>query len=156
MGSFLTEREIAELAPAEEAAFHSPVPTQIVSNGEFTPIPQTSEQRKVEDRIKELADTNGRKLGMDRRQFLRTSSGMAAAFVAMNEVFGPLFNVDPAEAAQPDIANQRAGSFAKQFIFDDQLHFVRDDYKFEGYLRSRQICGAELGSENSRKCADEP
>ena len=73
---------LAELAPADEAAFHSPVPTQIVSNGEFTPLPQTAEQRKVEARIKELADSNGRKLGMDRRQFLRSSSGLAVAFVA--------------------------------------------------------------------------
>jgi len=134
MGRFLSDREVAELAPAEEAAFHSPVPTQIVSNGEFTPLPQTPEQRRVEGRIKELADTNGRRLGMDRRQFLRSSCGMAAAFVAMNEVFGPVFAVNPAEAAEPAVANERAGAFAKQFIFDDQLHFVRDDYKFEGLL----------------------
>jgi hypothetical protein len=41
MGLLLSERELAELEPAEKAAFHSPVPTQIVSNGEFVPLPQT-------------------------------------------------------------------------------------------------------------------
>ena len=34
---------------------------------------------------------------MDRRHFLRTSCGMAAAFVAMNYVFGNLFDVSEAE-----------------------------------------------------------
>jgi hypothetical protein len=57
MSLLLSERELAELEPAEKAAFHSPVPTQIVSNGEFLPLRQTSQQRKVEARIKELADT---------------------------------------------------------------------------------------------------
>ncbi len=71
MGLLLSERELAELEPAEMAAFHSPVPTQIVSNGEFVPLPQTSQQRKVEARIKELADAAASRLGMDRRQFLR-------------------------------------------------------------------------------------
>jgi hypothetical protein len=88
MGLLLSERELAELEPAEKAAFHSPVPTQIVSKGEFVPLPQTSQQRKVEARIKELADTAASRLGMNRRQFLRATSDMATAFIAMNEVFG--------------------------------------------------------------------
>ncbi|MBX5453929.1 MAG: amidohydrolase [Acidobacteriia bacterium] len=134
MGIYLSERELAQLQPAEKAAFPSPVPTQVVSNGEFNPWPQTPQQRKVEARIKDLADTFGRKLGMDRRNFLRSSCGMAAAFLAMNDVFGEIFQVKPAEAANPDVAAARAQDLSKQFIFDDQLHFVRDDYNFEGLL----------------------
>ena len=133
MGSFLSEQELAGLSPAE-SAFESPVPTQMVSNGEFNPLPQSAEQRKVEGLIKDFADETGRKLGLDRRQFLRTTCGMAAAFVAMNKVFGPLFKVDPAEAAQPEAGAARASSLSGQFIFDDQTHFVRDDYPFEGLL----------------------
>jgi len=41
------------------------------------------------------------KLGQSRRQFLQTSMGMATAFVAMNQVFGNIFHVDPAEARDP-------------------------------------------------------
>ena len=134
MGSFLSKRELEQLSPAESAAFSSPVPMQMVSNGEFNPLPQTADQRKVEGRLKDFADQTGRRLGLDRRQFLRTTCGMAAAFVAMNDVFGPLFKVDPAEAKEPDAAAARAASLAKQFIFDDQLHFVRDDYTFEGLM----------------------
>ena|SRR5277367_3390834 len=93
MGIFLSERELAELAPAEKAEFHSPVPTRVVSNGEFSPISQTPQQQNVEMRIKEIADATGSKLGLGRREFLRSACGMAAAFIAMNEVFGPLFHV---------------------------------------------------------------
>ena len=44
----------------------------------------------------------------------------------------PLFSVDRAEAAQPDAAAARPAGLSKQFVFDDQLHFVRDDYKWDG------------------------
>ena len=132
MAIYLSEQELSLLQPAETAAFASPVPTQVISNGEFNPLPQTAQQRRVEARIVELADTNGRKLGMDRRGFLRSACGLATAFVAMNEVYGPLFSVERAEAAQPDAATSRAAGLSKQFIFDDQLHFVRDDYKWDG------------------------
>ncbi len=134
MGSFLSQRELDKLTQVDASAFPSPVPLQMVSNGEFNPLPQTVDQRKVEGRLRTIADEAGRRLGMDRRQFLRSSCGMAAAFVAMNEVFGPLFKVDAAEAKEPDLAAARANALSKQFIFDDQLHFVRDDYKFEGLL----------------------
>ncbi len=134
MGTFLSARELAELSPADEVAFRSPVPTQMVSNGEFNPLPQTARQREVEARIKEMADTTGRRLGLDRRRFLRSACGMATAFIAMNQVYGRLFEVSAAEAAEPDVAAARANALAGQFIFDDQLHFVRDDYKVEGLL----------------------
>src|SRR5262245_47562725 len=131
MAIFLSKRELAQTEPAETVAFRSPVPTRIVSNGEFNPLPQTRRQRQFEERLKELAGASARKLGMDRRHFLRTSCGMATAFVALNDVFGPIFAVSPAEAAQPEAATARANGLAGQFILDDQVHFVRDDYKVE-------------------------
>jgi hypothetical protein len=106
----------------------------MVSNGEYTPAPQTEHQRRVEARIKELADAYGRKLGMDRRQFLKTSCGMAAAFLAMNQVFGPIFTVTEAEAAEPERAQARSDALKDQFIFDVQTHFVRDNFEKEGLL----------------------
>ena len=60
-----------------------------------------------EGRIKEIADAIAPKLGLDRRQFLRTGCGMAAAFLAMNDAFGPLFAVDRAEAAADPRRGQR-------------------------------------------------
>jgi predicted TIM-barrel fold metal-dependent hydrolase len=131
---WLTEKERSRTKNAEEAAFASPVPTQIVSNGEYNPLPQTESQKKVEGRIKELADQYARRLNMDRREFLKTSSGMALAFLAMNEVFGPVWQVSEAEAADTEMSAARAKALRKQFIFDDQTHFVRDDFDKEGLL----------------------
>jgi uncharacterized protein len=134
MPHYFSDEELKRTAPAEIATFRSPVPTQIVSNGEFNPLPQTRQQQQVEARIKELADDLGRRHGMGRRQFLASSAGMAAAFLAMNEVFGRLFDVTPAEAQTPGMADQRAKALAGQFIIDDQTHFVRDDFKQDGLL----------------------
>src|SRR5919109_4663359 len=133
MGIYLSDRELAQVESAEKA-FRSPVPTQIISNGEFTPLPQTPQQQHVEVRIKELADTHGTKQGLDRRQFLRTSCGMAAAFVALNHVFGPLFDVSEAEAADPQRAAERAKALQHQFIFDAQTHFVHDKFEHKALL----------------------
>jgi predicted TIM-barrel fold metal-dependent hydrolase len=134
MPHYLSDEELNRTAPAEIASFKSPIPTQIVSNGEFNPLPQTRDQRRVEARIRELADELGPRHGMSRRDFFASAAGMAAAFLAMNEVFGSLFDVSPAEAAQPGVAQARAGSLADQFIIDAQTHFVRDDFKQEGLL----------------------
>lgn len=102
----------------------TPVPTQIVGNEEFDPLPQTPDQRQVEQRVFELADHYSSKLGMSRRAFLRTSGGMAVSFLAMNEVFGPAFLVSEAEAAEP--AASREMWPKKEFILDLQTHHVKD------------------------------
>ena len=125
---YLSDKDLEKTEPAESGSFASPIPTQVVSNGEFNPTPQTPQQKQVEARIKELADDLGRNHGMNRRQFLSSSAGMAAAFMAMNDVFGPLYNVAHAEASTPGAADERAAELASQFIFDCQTHFVRDDY----------------------------
>lgn len=84
----LSDAEIAGLEPAERAAFPGPIPTQIVSSDEYLPASQTPRQRQVEARTRALGDALARRHGLSRRQFFRTASGMAAAFLAMNEVSG--------------------------------------------------------------------
>ncbi len=155
MGSFLTRAELDRLAAAETAAFASPIPTQMISNGEFSPLPQTEQQAQVECLIKELGDRLGARQGTSRRDFLRTASGMAAAFLAMNQVYGSLFSVDPAEASDPAAAAERAASLAHQFIFDAQTHFIRDDSP-EGsnparMLGIRKFAGAWLNKDLQAK-----
>ena len=105
---WLSDKEISQVEPADQVGFGSPVPTQIVSNGEYNPLPQTEKQKQVEGLIKEFADKYAKHQGMDRRPFLRTASGMAAAFLAMNHVFGPVWDVSEAEAADKDMADERA------------------------------------------------
>ena len=134
IGVHMSDDEYKQCEYADEAAFRSPVPTQVVSNGEYNPLPQTEDQKKVEGLIKEMADYQAKRHGMDRRRFLATSAGMATAFLAMNKVFGPIFDVSEAEAADMQMSNYRAAQLSNQFIFDDQTHFIRDDFQQEGLL----------------------
>src|SRR3954471_6851291 len=125
---YLSDDDLRSLSPAETATLDTPIPTQMISNGEFTPLQQTAQQRAVEAEIARLCDELAPRHGMTRRQFLASSAGMSAAFLAMNTVFGPLFTTSRAEAATPGLAEDRARKLAGQFIFDCQTHFVRDDY----------------------------
>ena len=138
---FLTEDDIAALRPAQEAMFPSPIPTQVVSSDEFSPMPQTPAQKRVEARIKEMADEIGPKQGLDRRRFLATASGMAAAFLAMNDEYGPLFGVSRAEAQQADAAAARAATLKDQFVMDVHTHFLRDTTRLTGFVNMRQTVG---------------
>ena len=108
MSSQLTEAELAALMPSELCAYQTPIPTQIVASDEFYPDPQNERQREVEARLLAMADDLGGKQGLDRRKFFQSAAGMAASFVAMNEVYGALFDATPAEAATPAMAQERA------------------------------------------------
>src|SRR3984957_12784457 len=112
----LTEEELAALMPSELCQYQTPIPTQIVASDEFYPDPQNERQREVEARLLAMADDLGGKRGRVRRRFVQTAAGMAASFVAMNEVYGPLFDVTKAEAATPAMAQERASALKDQFI----------------------------------------
>ena len=103
-----------------------PLPTRLVSNEEFPPLPQTAAQRAVEDRILAHAGRLAPRLGLSRRDFLRRSGGIATSLLAMNAVFGRFFDVLPVEAADPGAFKERAGD--PFFIFDVQLHYVGAGY----------------------------
>jgi len=101
--TLLKKSQLDKCARAYEAdSLPSPVPTRMVSNGEYMPAPQTNQQKSVEARIQELSRFASKKLGMDRRRFLRSTGGMAASFLAMNEVYGRFFNVNPIEMFEPE------------------------------------------------------
>jgi hypothetical protein len=119
----------------------TPIPTQIVSSDEFYPDPQNERQREVEDRLLAIADELGSRQGMDRRRFFQTAAGMAASFVTMNEVYGPLFDVTKAEAATPAIAEERAAAYKDQFIMDMHTHFLRDDTRIMTFANMRNAVG---------------
>jgi predicted TIM-barrel fold metal-dependent hydrolase len=104
-----------------------PLPTQVVSNEEYMPMPQTEDQKRVEDLILEMADGYARRLGVSRRNFLKTTGGMATAFMAMNQVFGESFKVSEAEATEPEAFEEQWPK--NQFIFDVQTHHVKDSIK---------------------------
>jgi uncharacterized protein len=122
--AWLSDGQLEHCAPAEAEPFKAPVPTRMVSNGEYMPHPQTDKQRHVEARVREIADKAAKKLGITRRQFLETSGGMAASFLAMNEVYGANFQVSQAELYEPE-AHDENGPPKDLFVLDDQTHIVR-------------------------------
>src|SRR5262249_40605359 len=75
----------------------SPIPTRIASNEEYIPPPQSPQQKEFEARLTALSERAAKRQGLSRRDFLRTGSGMAAALVALNQVFGDCYEVDAEE-----------------------------------------------------------
>lgn len=55
-----------------------------LSNGEYVPLPATSLIRETIRRTRDVADTNARRLGMNRRTFLASASGMAATLATLS------------------------------------------------------------------------
>jgi uncharacterized protein len=99
-----------------------PIPARIASNEEFVPPPQSPEQKEYEARLAAISDRAARRQGRSRRDFLRTGSGMAAALMALNGVFGPSFEVSAEEVDDPRAFEERWPK--DQFIFDVQTHHV--------------------------------
>jgi len=122
--SLLSDEELARCARADTGTPRTPIPTQMVSNGEYMPLPQSENQKRVEARVNALADEASRKLGVSRRSFLTSTGGMAASFLAMNEVFGDFFDINATGLLIPE-AYAQAGPPGDLFVFDDQLHMVR-------------------------------
>src|SRR5947208_3103156 len=97
-----------------------PIPSRIASNEEFVPPPQSAEQRAYEQRVRELAGRAAKRQSLSRRTFLRTGSGMAVALLALNQVYGEAYDVDPDEVEDQDAFEERWPK--DQFIFDVQTH----------------------------------
>ncbi len=141
MSGLLSDEEIAGLIPSELVKERTPIPTQMVSSDEYYPDPQNEKQKEVEARLLAMADDLGKKQGQDRRRFFQSAAGMAASFVAMNEVYGNLFDVSKAEAATPAQAQERADKLKGQFIMDMHTHFLRDDTRIMNFVNMRNAVG---------------
>jgi uncharacterized protein len=105
-----------------------PIPPQIASNEEFIPPPQSPQEREYEARARAISDDASRRQGLNRRDFLRTGSGMAASLLAMNEVFGPCYDVSAAETLDQKAFEEKWPK--DQFIFDIQTHHVDVAHKW--------------------------
>ena len=117
----LSPKELKQVAPAETSIFPSPIPVQCVSSDEYMPCPQTEKQREFEARVKEYGAELARKQGVTRRTFFKTAAGMAAAFVAMNDTYGPLYAVSRAEAAYAG-DGERAREGAEEPVHHGHAH----------------------------------
>ena len=138
--SWLSPADMEKLDSAE-SIFPSPIPVQSVSSDEFMPAAQSERQKQFETRVKQLGSELSKHLGISRRRFFQTASGMAAAFLAMNETFGPLFGVTRAEAQTPEKADARAKALSGQFIMDMHTHFLRPGTRIMNFVNQRNAVG---------------
>src|SRR5689334_22620102 len=99
-----------------------PIPARTASNEEFIPPPQSPQQLQYEARLAALSERAARRQGMNRRDFLRSGSGMAAALLALNAVFGDCYEVRAEEAEDQKAFEEKWPK--DQFIFDVQTHHV--------------------------------
>lgn len=73
--------------PADELP-ESPISFYPSSNGEFEPRPATDRDRRATAIYHQIMEDKSRRLGMTRRQFTESASGMVAALCVLNQVYG--------------------------------------------------------------------
>ncbi len=126
MVTLLTQPIIDSLTPGERLP-RLPVPAQIVSNGEFTPPAQTVNQRLYQSLMQESIARNSSQQDRAATAWAKTPCAMASAFGIMNTVYSPHFSVTEGEQHDQAEAVSRQDRLSAQFVFDDQVHFLRDD-----------------------------
>lgn len=108
-----------------------PVDVMPASNGEFIPGEPTRGQRAVMALQDEEAERTRRRLGMTRRQFVRSAAGMGVGFWAINQVMPTRFGAYNAYAAPPsnracdlEFPEAQLDNLDGEFIFDVQSHHI--------------------------------
>jgi predicted TIM-barrel fold metal-dependent hydrolase len=99
--------------PAEELP-ESPIPFHPSSNGEFEPRLATDRDRRAAAMYRGIVDEKSRRLGMSRREFTESASGMVAALFVLNEVYG--CGADPKGGNRS--GDRGGGGFSRDAGFD--------------------------------------
>ncbi|GAC1418253.1 MAG: hypothetical protein NVSMB57_12990 [Actinomycetota bacterium] len=116
-----------------------PVDVMPCSNGEFYPKEPTPEQVQIMQLANQETERWRRKMGMSRRNFVRTSMAMTIGFWAINQVhkgkfgyYAPAHNTNTTDACDLEWANNpdpyaTLSNLTGEFIFDVQSHHVESD-----------------------------
>ena len=110
-----------------------PLKLDTTTNGEFVPIPLEPVHHRARHLAMEAATRNAKRLGVDRRRFLVSASGMATTLLAMNAAYaadaragrdgrGGFFDLPADSALEVPVA--RSALDGNELIFDVQGHFV--------------------------------
>jgi predicted TIM-barrel fold metal-dependent hydrolase len=112
---------------AREPEVVSPFPFRPPSNGEFCPVPPAPEALRAEALWRRTVEEKHRRLGMTRREFAESASGMASALWALNQVAcgsggsdASTYRIDDDMLDDPERA--RTVLSGSEFIFDVQTH----------------------------------
>ena len=116
------------MSSAHDSDTRLPVKIDTTSNGEFMPLPLAACNRQANAHALREAERRARRLGIARREFLRSAAGAAATLLAFNQVNaavgrrGGYFAVNDTAAFDDDAALAALGG--NEFIFDAQGHYV--------------------------------
>ena len=124
----------------------------IVSNGEYAPRRPSAVEREAARRVADAADAAGRRLGIDRRTFLRSSLGTATALLALGAcsdeqgasngrtTTSGAFELPPETTTEPDAAGEVLGPGDGEVVIDVQTHFLDPNTGF-GNAFPQSACG---------------
>src|SRR5688572_24956237 len=119
----LRTRLVEETTMAERRL---PIKLDSTSNGEFAPVPLPAAARHARALAHEAIDDAARRVGLDRRAYLRSVLGAAATLGAFNQAFAAAGlrggNYGLAKEAPFEVAAAAASLGGDEFIFDVQLH----------------------------------
>ncbi len=105
-----------------------PIKLDSTSNGEFTPIPLDSTNRRANLLAQDWASAHAERRGVGRRSFMVSACGAASTLLAFNAAnaaagrTGGFFELDQLAAVDPELAVDALDG--REFVFDVQGHFV--------------------------------
>jgi predicted TIM-barrel fold metal-dependent hydrolase len=102
------------------------------SNGEFVPPPTTARERAIMRLQDEEAEAVRRKLGLSRRQFVRTAAAYAVGLWAIDQLSAGRFGryasaAGPPTACDLEFPGAQLNNLPGEFIFDVQSHHMESD-----------------------------
>lgn len=128
-----------------------PISFDPVSNGEYA-IPAASPAERLAERTAHaLVDVGASRRGMDRRDFLRTSSAMVATLLAIDRVAGGGYPLDPQGLFEEEVAAALFGPRVP-FVFDVQGHLL--EYDLDPSTRGRWFWGRQFPQAGCRDESD--
>jgi uncharacterized protein len=133
-----------------EEPLASPVSFYAGSNGELAPPPVGPLERRAEERYRRIVDESARRLGVSRRDFVRSACGTAAALLVIDQTFGcggngKSYAVDPKTTLDRDAAC--AALRGDDFVFDVHTHHVEPG---RDWARTNFLGGAMRGDAQGR------
>ena len=136
-----------------ETPIESPIAFHAGSNGEFSPLPISERDRQALEHYRGLVDTNARRLGISRRDFVTSASGTAAALLVINQTYGcgskgGTYKVDPETTVDRAAACEKLTG--DEFIFDVHTHHVDVDRDWE----KQNFLGGPMRNDLQGQCGE--
>jgi len=109
-----------------------PIKLDTASNGEYMPSPLDAVTRSARREAIDRVASHAKRLGQDRRHFLKGAAASATVLLAMNEAQAAVGRhagrfVLPAEAGLDEVAAQSVLRDEQGFVFDIQTHMIAPD-----------------------------